>query len=97
MVVFRRPQVAWQCQTPICSTEVIREMRSRKSSSLNELDVLVRGIYFEKKRTAETLQPYLKFGNFKPRLKRGIFKSISRLNGSFSTVMLWLSEMGSQD
>jgi hypothetical protein len=37
----------------------------------------------EKKRRAETLQPGLEFGNLKSRLKSGIFKCISRLNGSF--------------
>jgi hypothetical protein len=41
------------------------------------------GIYFTKKRRAETIQPALEFANFKPRLKIGIFKSISWLNGSF--------------
>ncbi len=41
------------------------------------------GIYFTKKRRAETLQPGLDFDNFKPWLKSGIFKCISWLNGSF--------------
>jgi hypothetical protein len=41
------------------------------------------GIYFTKKWRAETLQPGLEFDNFKPRLKSGIFKCISWLNGSF--------------
>ncbi len=41
------------------------------------------GIYFTKKWRAETLQPGLEFDNFKPRLKSGIFKCISWLNGLF--------------
>ncbi len=40
-------------------------------------------IYFTKKRRAGTLQPGLKFDNFKPRLKSGIFERISWLNGSY--------------
>ncbi len=40
-------------------------------------------IYFTKKWRAETLQPGLEFGNFKPRLKSCIFECISWLNGSF--------------
>jgi hypothetical protein len=40
-------------------------------------------IYCTKKWRAETLQPVLEFDNFKPRLKSGIFKCISWLNGSF--------------
>jgi hypothetical protein len=40
------------------------------------------GIYFTKKWRAETLQRGLEFDNFKPRLKSGIFKCISWLNGS---------------
>ncbi len=56
------------------------------------------GIYFTKKWRTETLQPGLEFATFKPRLKRGIFKCVSCLNGSF----FWgwwsvFSERGSQD
>jgi hypothetical protein len=40
------------------------------------------GIYFTKKRRAETLQPGLEFDNFKPQLNSGIFKCICWLNGS---------------
>jgi hypothetical protein len=40
------------------------------------------GFYFTKKWRAETLQPGLEFDNFKPRLKSGIFKCISWLQGS---------------
>jgi hypothetical protein len=40
------------------------------------------GIYFTKKWRAENLQHGLEFDNFKPRLKSGIFKCISWLNGS---------------
>jgi hypothetical protein len=35
------------------------------------------GIYFTKKRRAETLRPGLEFDNFKPRLESGTFKCIS--------------------
>ncbi len=54
------------------------------------------GIYFTKKWRTETLQPGLEFGNFK--LKSGIFKCISWLNGPFSSGW-WsdFSEKGSQD
>jgi hypothetical protein len=47
---------------------------------------------------AETPQPGLEFDNFKPRLKSGIFKCISWLNGSFFGGW-WsgYSESGSQD
>ncbi len=41
------------------------------------------GIYFTKKRRAETIQPGLEFDNFKHRCESGIFKCISWLNGSF--------------
>ncbi len=41
------------------------------------------GIYFTKKRRAETLQPGLEFDNFKSRLQSGIFRCISWLNSSF--------------
>ncbi len=56
------------------------------------------GIYFTKKWRAGTLQPGLEFDNFKPRLKSGIFKCISWLNGSsFEGWWSGLSERGSQD
>jgi hypothetical protein len=41
------------------------------------------GIYFIKKWRAEILQPGLKFDDFKPRVKRCIFKCMSWLNDSF--------------
>jgi hypothetical protein len=41
------------------------------------------GIHSTKKWRPETLQPGLEFDNLKPRLKSGIFKCISWLNGSF--------------
>jgi hypothetical protein len=40
-------------------------------------------ICFKNKWRAEALQPGLEFDNFKPRLKSGILKCISWLNGSF--------------
>ncbi len=49
------------------------------------------GIYFKKKWRAGTQQPGLEFDNFKPRLKSGIFKCISWLNGSF----FWGDALGS--
>jgi hypothetical protein len=55
------------------------------------------GIYFTKKWRAETLRPGLEFDNFKPRLKSGIFKCISWLDGSlFGGWWLGFSESGSQ-
>ncbi len=56
------------------------------------------GIHFTNKWRAETLQTGLEFDNFKPRLKSGIFKCISWLNGSlFEGWLSGFSERGSQD
>ncbi len=41
------------------------------------------GIYFTKKWRADTLQPGLKFDDFKPHLGSGVLRCISWLNGSF--------------
>ncbi len=41
------------------------------------------GIYFTRRCRAETLQRGLEFDNFQQRLKSGIFKCISWVNGSF--------------
>jgi hypothetical protein len=54
---------------------------------MNEHDIrepLVESVFFfQKKWRSEALQPGLEFDNCKPRLKGGIFKCISCLNGSF--------------
>jgi hypothetical protein len=90
MVVFRCVLwVGWQFQTLIPFPEVNRSYSWNKklekyhSSDWDRCQKAIGGIYFTRKWRAETLQPGLEFDNFKPRLKSGIFKCISWLNGSF--------------
>jgi hypothetical protein len=73
-------------------TRVNPAMRSRKSTYLIELDVRKPLVVSISQRREElrlkTLQPGLEFDIFIPRLKSGIFKCISWLNGSFLWVMI---------
>jgi hypothetical protein len=60
-------------------------IRSWKSTRLIELDVRKPLVISISERSEElTLQPALAFDNLNPRLKSGIFKCISWLNGSLS-------------
>ncbi len=55
----------------------------KHSSEWARCQKAIGGIYFTKKWRADTLQPGLEFGIFKPRFESGIFKCISWPNGSF--------------
>jgi hypothetical protein len=88
-VVFQCPRFGRQFHIPICFPAVKQGSNSGIKSWKEILSGWARCqkangvIYFTRKWRAETLQPGLEFDIFKPRLRSGIFKCISWLNGPY--------------